>query len=240
MRKVLLLLLGVLVMFVACQQDEFYDAMAESNVLEENGESISHLETRGLYSPEYMPLDSIPEWAQQKMTIEEYGMWRIIATKYMVDYSFLNTPYYANNKAYIYDKVKVLCDNINEGIVKESGDHFTVMCPEYHRSNLLTRIERMSDPEDGGAKNLSYRVTVCTNSPVSVEYTVIYTYIANDGFRIWSSEFIAHPSDAKFKGAKSGRITPDGYLHASCEGTVEYKKQEYKISGNVTCLLSKE
>ena len=67
--KVSLFLLGMVVAFVACQQS--FDDDVE---LAENEMRLAAMNAQGRISasemlvPEYMPLNVIPEWAQEKMT----------------------------------------------------------------------------------------------------------------------------------------------------------------------------
>ena len=242
--KVSLFLLGMVVAFVACQQS--FDDDVE---LAENEMRLAAMNAQGRISasemlvPEYMPLNVIPEWAQEKMTQEEYEMWQFIGSIYKVDYSFLNAPYYTLHKETINKQIQEYSEAIKNGEIDEQSltGCFSVICPS---SLALNSIEQLSDPEGGNVDKFKDRrlsVQVAANGPVSVEYFLIYGYApslpAGERFIVMNESFVAHPAGAKFKGATHSRIDYRGVLSVTCAGTVEYKDEEYPVSNTVTMTM---
>lgn len=88
--KITLFLVGILLGIIACQQGSDLD-FAEN--LKTNEKSILDLGARSKSEivREYMPLGMIPEWVKFRVSSEEYELWKVLSSKYEVDYSILLT-----------------------------------------------------------------------------------------------------------------------------------------------------
>lgn len=147
--KISLFLLGIIVSIVACQQSFEDDFGVDPETLSVNGENIAALKARGCsadITPEFMPLNVIPEWAEDKMTPEEYELWKVMSTKFKIDYSFLKRPSTEENRESLYESINTIVNNIKDGVISEYAGLFTVM--DNPVSIEPHNIETLSTPED--------------------------------------------------------------------------------------------
>lgn len=175
--KFTLFLLGIILFAMACQHVIDDDLFSKSAILEENGKSILELQTQNSYevTPSYMPLDSIPQWVREKVTSEEYELWRTMSTKYEIDYSILKSELTKRQRDSVYRIVEKLSQDIRDGKVRKNAGYFIIH--NLSKSKINNRLETLSDPEsDGeisrtGGPSILYSIP---NGQANVYVTIVY------------------------------------------------------------------
>lgn len=167
--KITLFLVGILLGIIACQQGSDLD-FAEN--LKTNEKSILDLGARSKSEivREYMPLGMIPKWVKFRVSSEEYELWKVLSSKYEVDYSILLTELTASQKQQV-DSILISCvQDIRLGKIEEYAGLFT-FCRLTESGNESLEIERLSNSESEG---LEYRIAAGTiySSP-SVDARVV-------------------------------------------------------------------
>ena len=155
--KITLFLVGILLGIIACQQGSDLD-FAEN--LKTNEKSILDLGARSKSEivREYMPLGMIPEWVKFRVSSEEYELWKVLSSKYEVDYSILLTELTASQKQQV-DSILISCvQDIRLGKIEEYAGLFT-FCRLTESGNESLEIERLSNSESEG---LEYRIAAGT------------------------------------------------------------------------------
>lgn len=77
---------------------------------------------------EYSPVGVIPDWVEEKVSVEEFQLWKTMSSVYQVDYNFLKQEISFDKKKSLYeDIVKPLCAAIKKGECQnEKGQLFTI------------------------------------------------------------------------------------------------------------------
>lgn len=233
----ILLIVGILMAFVSCENN-FVNDFESSSDLRENEKAIVSLDRCAQMKEDFMPLNVIPKWAKERMTSEEYEMWLFVGSMYKVNYSFLLSPDYEENRPQINAHVKDFCNQVKEGLISEEefgGWYIVGNFTSQAYQNVEYGIEQLSDPESTVDK--IYSETIYIYGDVSLTCHVIYNKLSSE-YLVRSTSFIAYPSDAKYEGASSVRITPDGWIHISCSGRILCRGKIYPVSETFVDVLS--
>ena len=67
----------------------------------------------------FMPVDSVPGWIKDKVSAEEYQLWKALSSKFSVDYSILEYPLTDKQKSALYTTVSALAKDIESGEIVE-------------------------------------------------------------------------------------------------------------------------
>lgn len=224
--KFLTLLISIAVAFSACEQE----LDSELNQLISNEKSISELESkRTIELPEYMPLNYVPEWVKEKVTPEEYELWKTLSSKYKISYSFLEMDLKINQKADLYSTVKTLCKDIESGIINEDMGLFVVQKINLN-IDTINKIEKLNSTEDGGKiKHHSYPEIIYTATSVShacVRITATYYTNSAETKVVGIGDATAY-ADGQNAISYSGSCSVDDYgpvmIKVSCSGTLKYR-----------------
>ncbi|MDD3038313.1 hypothetical protein [Bacteroides sp.] len=174
--KFTLFLVGILVALVACEQN--YDFVSDSEGLEANEKSISELKMRSALEAKalYMPLDTVPEWVKKKVTLEEYELWKIMSSKYEINYSVLEEELSQRQKDSVYSIIRPLVQNIKDGKTKNNAGYFIIH--DLAKSINTCKVERLSNGESDNQRNHvggpSRLYSVSSNIDAEVLVTIIY------------------------------------------------------------------
>lgn len=150
-RKIALLLFCIIAAFGACEQS-FMDDFDIDSVELVNEELLSSLDSKNVleWKGEYASLNEVPEWVRERVTVEEYDMWKIVSSRYFVDYAFLRDSLSVSQKERIKENLKNLVNDINLGNV-QSGENYLMFCDlSKSESNIENRIESLSNSETDG------------------------------------------------------------------------------------------
>ena len=217
----------------------FFSCSQEGNINEDlmvNGVDIAALSSidTAIVAEEYMPVGVMPDWAKEKMGEEEYRLWEIVGNHYQVDYSFLNSAYYQNNKNYFLSRLTNVAVSIMNGENEYYGRNFTIKTPLVYGTKS---VELLSRPEiNNPGHNLNY--TLFTADGASLILAVVYVHIEESvEYILRSHEFYCTPAEASCSGASDCRITPTGEIHINYSGHMFYNGKTYKVDVNTGFLL---
>lgn len=224
--RLTLFLLGIFAFAISCQQGFDSDLS-----LETNQKSISELKTRANPNDKqvFMPLDSIPEWAKKMMTSDEYELWKALATKFNIDYSFVYNEQYELKR----ERIKERISNISKDLDHyELNSKFSV----YYLESNTNKIEKLTRAEEP-SRNNSVHLTLNVEGDVYMQFTAIYDiyYTSSTGepqFMFRDAKFTWGPSykNVQFKGSTDYRVTSDGLLWIQCVGKLEYDRKVVDVN----------
>lgn len=237
-----LFLAGLVLCFVACQQD--LDNFLENPSLKTNGDAISEMQIGYISEtePEFMPLDSVPEWIKEKVSPEEYALWEILSTKYNIDYTFLKWNISTKAKDCIYSCVQDLCSEIQRDVRTEYSGLFLVPSNfrEKRENMIIETLSSNGEYDDWHSHSSS--ATAYSGTYASLYASVSYSSnsktkeVTNISCSIQAA---AHNcTDLSYSG--SSNCTHSGsYLEVTCAGTMSYtvnkvKRQPFTVSGRAT------
>lgn len=220
-----MLSIGLVLCFVACRQD--LDDFGESLSLTANEREISDIQTRNLGEavPLFMPLNSVPEWVRQKITPREYQLWKLLSTRYEIDYSILNFDLNAQQKKVLYESIEFLCQEFEEKSDSEPLGYLLIQSLS-QSSSIVNRIERLNSPEgETDIYGTAGPITIYSVSGVDacVKVTVSYS-INSKKAEITSASANAYASGRsaiKFEGSCTASPGKTGIV-VSCSGTITY------------------
>ena len=146
----LLLAAGVGAGFFACQSD--LDNELATDSLGENELAISQLAaSESVGGQEYSPLNVVPEWVKEKVSPEEYELWKTLSSRYEIDYSFLKKEISPQRMENIISYVEQLCEEMKQEQCEWDSIPFRFLVPSsFYEDSYLTKIERLSNPEAAG------------------------------------------------------------------------------------------
>lgn len=86
-------------------------------------------------SPEYSPVGVVPDWVKEKVSTEEFQLWKTMSSIFEVDYSFLRREMPLDKEKFLYEKIiKPMCAAIEKGeYIDQKGELYAV--------NLLPSID---------------------------------------------------------------------------------------------------
>lgn len=222
--KLSLLLLGLFTFIMSCQQGFDSDSLLEKNL-----ENISTLKTRTSSDVKqvFMPLDSIPEWVKEKTTSEEYQLWKIMSTRYEINYSFLDMPLRDDQRTDLYKTLRNICKKIEDGTLgQENLGYFVV---QTLKRNNVNSIEKLSRSEADETARVSYPEIIYEAKSVSFAYVrVVATFYTNSKgteiTKVTGARAYADGLNAiKFEGTCSTGGFGPLILNVKCSGTLTYR-----------------
>lgn len=78
---------------------------------------------------EISSLNNVPTWVKEKVTLQEYELWKKMSSVFCIDYSFLceSGKWSSDSRKALYDIVGNMCADIDKGLFKEKvGSYFSV------------------------------------------------------------------------------------------------------------------
>lgn len=218
--------LGVIMCFVACQQD--LDDFGESLSLTTNEKDISGIQTRDLNEtvPQFMPLDSVPKWVRQKITPKEYQLWKLLSTRYEIDYSILNFDLNVQQKTVLYENLESLCQEIENNSDGESLGYLLIQSLSQSYP-IVNRIERLNSPEGGtDIHRTAGPITIYSVNGFDACVKVTVSYSINSTMtEITSASANAYASGKAaidYRGSHTASPGKTGIV-ISCSGTLTYR-----------------
>lgn len=218
--------LGIIMCLVACQQD--LDDFGKSFSLTTNEKDISGIQTRDLNKTvlQFMPLDSIPEWVRQKIAPKEYQLWKLLSTRYEIDYSILNFDLNVQQKAELYENLESLCQEIENNPDGESLGYLLIQSLS-QSSPIINRIEKLNSPEgETDIHRTAGPITIYSVNGVDACVKVTVSYSINSKMtEITSASANAYASGKAaidFRGSHTATPGKTG-IAISCSGTLTYR-----------------
>ena len=242
MKKILsLLLTGLVLTFFSCQQD-FESEFESLNGMGDDEEVIAQPRTSMSVASNkklvFMPVDSVPEWIKDKVSAEEYQLWKTLSSKFSVDYSILEYPLTDKQKGALYTSVSAFAKDIESGKITRYMGRFTGIT----LANVATAQRKMlkNRSESGGDGEIKYRDTgfweICyieeakSSIDVGAEYavqgkevTVTYPY-----YRVrsaYNADYSGYPSASYQRAHQVIRFVVSGslvYMHPQYGFTQTY------------------
>lgn len=232
--KQIIFILFITLSFWGCAQNDNDQIDTASNKVTEN--------TSDKLMVGYSPLGDIPSQSLAKMNKEETEVWRMVGQKMYVNYSFLDSAFYINNKKKILNDFK----NFYEKVLMKSDDvTYLSFARCYHNDSdkavfLLKRMTTRAENENsviyvgsalvwsqGGARLRAYvRAVVDKHGKI---------------IRTPSVQCVCYPASAKFDGTAEGEAAGDGtFVKVTVNGSCEVYGNSYEISNSVTVYLNNE
>lgn len=236
-----LFLVGILVALVACEQN--YDFVSDSDVLEANEKSISELKMRSASAeimPLYMALDSVPEWVKREVTSEQYDLWKILSSKYEIDYSFMKDQLTEKRKAHIYSGISRMCTDILNGKIDKPMGRLRFL--RNQDVVKISSLERLSKGESGNFDAYSTTIQVYSHPRLDIRAKAVLSYSYNKESKEARDIDFAKPyvdaDEMKFgasvEGESHASYNDYGYISISCGGTVKYYDNGVYGSDDIT------
>lgn len=224
--RVPLFLLGIFMSIVSCQQGFDSDSS-----LETNEKSISELKARSRSSAKYvfMPLDSVPEWVRDKTTYEEYELWKIMSTRYQINYSFLDMNLRDDQRIDLFNTLKAICEKIKEGSLETEERNLGYFVVQTLKKNSINGIERLSRSESGETAHQSYPEIIYEAESTSFAFVrIVATFYTNSEgeeiSKVGGAKAYADGLNAiKFEGSCSTGDFGPLILNVKCSGTLTYR-----------------
>lgn len=151
--------------------------------------------------PMYAPLDSVPAWVKEKVTPEEYEMWKALSGVFRIDYSFLKRDLTPQQKELLYREVEGICAKIKKGELEQCvGDCLTLTSV-----SDFDRLAYKGEPVPAWVKEKVTPEEYENLETLSVVYKVDYGFLREKSFyeperRAGIAAFIAKKADEVRKG----------------------------------------
>lgn len=187
----------------------------------------------------FMQLNSIPDEVVNKMTANELRYWKKIASKFYINYDFINTDFYKHNKNLI---IKYALRTYNDTQKRNlSPTKLYISCSPNSSKKLNSYKLSEYDFEDDSTATptdcIHYHYTYTVTNGVSFEvYTILLPLTNSDGsiyaYEALNTEFVCYPPSAKFYGSKTIGFTNQGVANINANGFIYYNNKRYNISIN--------
>lgn len=219
------------VLQTSCEQNQMEDVSEVNKTIEEN------------FPLEYSPLNFVPDWVQTKVTPDEYELWKVLSTRYEIDYSFLRKDVSIERKNEIYDCVDKLCEKIKSDKIDKHEGCLSIFDEENDDPSMLTH-KRMKTRREGE----EYKTNGCTvythNLGPYIKAAITYKYnkspktVTISSSSIYTgSPYSAH--EPSFSGASDISYDENQELiRASCSGTLSFMNGDRKIEENIQKVVS--
>lgn len=183
-------------------------------------------------------LNVVPEWVREKVTPEEYEMFKLISTRFRVDYSFLRENISEKRRAYLNERWEVLCQEINNGRYPEGSLWIYGVASESKKASFrIWGLESLETPEmDENEESRSKVMTVYTSSTysdVSIVATITYTYnkktgIASNVSISMNAQSSVPSRNPDFSGSCGADYnTGSKKIQGSCAGSLIFRVGDY-------------
>ena len=190
--------------------------------LEQNETEIQSLQNE-VESPEFMPLNTVPERIKKTLTEEEYQAWKRLSSRYKIDYSILSQYLTAEQKSDLYQYINTLWEQSLDSIGNKPLGYFTVIT-----KSPVKRIENLQYSESGtsGISGTSgpYTIFQANGVDASVKATVSYT-LNSEGTAVSSASANAYGSGVaciSYEGSCTCSPQTTAVI-ISCSGTLRYR-----------------
>lgn len=179
------------------------------------------------------PLDSVPQWVQDKVTPEEYRLWQTMSRIFQINYSFLNRDFPSEKREQFYNDIKQLCESIERGECSyKKGELFAVSLPAAVDTTLTWRVDELNQIDDNiqfcKRRSIIYRSEHWEKIYLECSVWYIYNSQTKD-INIIKYEVLSPSSFSRFQGAASFSLQSDRTsLKGNCSGTIEYYDEEHE------------
>ncbi len=174
-----------------------------------------------------MPLDSVPQWVQEKVSEEEYKLWKTMSSVFRIDYSFLKKELSLEKRKEFYNSLKQMCKSIENGeYISKKGELFAVSFPAPIDTQLEWRICELIQIDEH-IKLCKKKANIYQgrqNENACLECIVWYLHNSQTKkVEILKYETSTTLGFSKFQGVTVFSVRPDeSGLMGSCSGTLEY------------------
>ncbi|MDD3038314.1 hypothetical protein [Bacteroides sp.] len=175
----------------------------------------------------YTPLDSIPEWVKNKVTVEEYNLWKIMSSVFRIDYSFLKQDISSGKRLRLYDNLRQICNSIKSGEYSNSkGEQFTISIVADVDTTLNWKFDVLFQIDDNiqfcKRNAVIYQVEDLEKVQLSCEIWYIYNSLKKDAYIIKYDVLPVEPL-ARFQGSVVFSYQKElNQFEGSCAGTFQY------------------
>lgn len=182
-----------------------------------------------------MPLDSVPKWIKEKVTPEEYRLWKTMSHIFRINYSFLNRDLSIEKHEQLYSDIKQMCKSIEKGkYYSRKGELFSISLPAPIDTTLNWSVCELIQIDDSiqfcKRKSIIYRSKY--SEKIYLECSIWYIYNSKKkDIDIIKYEILSPASFSQFQGMISFSLQNDLVsLKGDCSGTIQYynEKREYQ------------
>lgn len=223
--KLSLFLLGILVFMMSCEagfeSDQFLDL---------NQNKIQELNTRAKSSDlnrVFMPLNSIPEELKDKTSPEEYELWKMMSSRYEINYSFLDMNLREDQRENLKNTLKIICKKIEDGSLGQGNLGYFVV--QKLKKRNINSIEKLSRSESGEVAQESFPEIIYEARNVSFAYVRVKAsfYTNSEGTEITRVSGVRAYKDGTNAVSFEGSCSSGGFgsviLNVKCSGTLTYR-----------------
>lgn len=205
----------------------------------------------------FMPLNYVPAEVAKRMTAEELEVWKEASSHFFLNYSFMDTKYYAKNKESVLKRVRFLVEQSKKNKMQPSELCFIWEMDERVMNAFSNKIKFMNyedttdignDPTDldndstsyteMGERELVWTYKINNDSIPGAEITLSTKYeVYNTQWGTYYAKtaptcITYYPSDAFFSGEASFNIYGYGYANAIINGTLTYQKVSISVKSS--------
>lgn len=179
----------------------------------------------------YTPVDSVPEWVKEKVTQEEYNLWKTMSSVYQIDYSFLKRNIPNDKRNHFYSGIKQMCESIKKGeYSSKKGELFAVSMPAPIDTSLIWRVNELTQIDDSiqfcNRRSIIYRSEHWKNVYLECSVWYVYDSLQKD-VDIIKYEILSPLPFSRFQGSLILNLQNDRIsLRGECAGTIEYYDKE--------------
>lgn len=188
------------------------------------------------YAQEYSKLNEVPQWVKDKVTPEEYELWKVMSTVFQVDYSFLKVNLSEERRLDILQIIQKTVPKIQDGSYEaKKGSQFCV-ADEYKVDTLQSWSTEVLECRKQSGIIYSNR----DGYDAHFKLTVIYGYDKQNGK--------VYPIKTELEGISSSGLDiiqndmpivsfteVDGKMQGTCSGTLFFHDKAGKLhSDNFT------
>lgn len=173
------------------------------------------------------PLDSVPNWVRERVTPEEYEIWKCMSSVFQVSYSFLFQNMSIKQRGLLYKDLTQMCESIKKGeYSSKKGELFAVSLPAPVDTSLIWRVNELIQIDDSiqfcNQRAIIYRSERWEKACVECSVWYIYNSRKKD-VEIIKSEVLSPFSFGQFQGSVSFNLQKDGIsLKGVCSGNLQY------------------
>ena len=175
----------------------------------------------------YTPLDSIPEWVKNKVTVEEYNLWKIMSSVFRIDYSFMKQDISSEKRLRLYDYLRQMCNSIESGGYSNSkGEQFTISIVADVDTTLNWKVDVLFQIDENiqfcKRNAVIYQVEDLVKVQLSCEIWYIYNSLKKEAYIVKYS-VLPVESLARFQGSIVFSYQKElDQFEGSCAGTFQY------------------
>lgn len=232
--KQIIFILFIVLSFFACSQNDNDQIDTASNKVTE---IISDELMVG-----YSPLGDIPSQALAKMSKEEVAVLGKVGQKMYINYSFLDSAFYINNKKKILNDFKDFYEKV---LVKSNEVTYLsfATCNLHGHDKGIFPLRRIAIRSESENSKIYVGSALVWSSGGARLRVYVRAVVDKHGkiIRTPSVQCVCYPVSAKFDGTAEGEASGEGtFVKVTVKGSCLFNGCDYQINNSVTVYLNNE